>query len=156
MINNIVAFLTNENIYLIANWAVLPFWLLLIIMPSSAFARVLVHSIVAPLLLAVAYVYVAYEIYLSGNIFGGFELYLGLENLYSMFSEENFLLIFWLHFLSISLFAGAWISRDSQKFFVPRILTAVSLLLTYFSGPLGLIFYWFIRIFYSKKISFND
>ena len=93
MINNIVAFLTNENIYLIANWAVLPFWLLLIIMPSSAFARVLVHSIVAPLLLAVAYVYVAYEIYLSGNIFGGFELYLGLENLYSMFSEENFLLI---------------------------------------------------------------
>jgi len=156
MINNIVAFLTNENIYLIANWAVLPFWLLLIIMPSSALARVLVHSIVAPLLLAVAYVYVAYEIYLSGNIFGGFELYLGLENLYSMFSEENFLLIFWLHFLSISLFAGAWISRDSQKFFVPRILTAVSLLLTYFSGPLGLIFYWFIRIFYSKKISFND
>jgi hypothetical protein len=156
MINNIVAFLTNENIYLIANWAVLPFWLLLIIMPSSAFTRFLVHSIVAPLLLAVAYVYVAYEIYLSGNIFEGFELYLGLENLYSLFSEENFLLIFWLHFLSISLFAGAWISRDSQKFFVPRILTAVSLLLTYFSGPLGLFFYWFIRIFYSKKISFND
>ena len=46
----------------------------------------------------------------------GFELYSGLDGLYSMFSNEALLLIFWLHFLAISLFAGAWIVRDSKKY----------------------------------------
>ena len=32
----------------------------------------------------------------------------------------------------------------------------ISLILTYFTGPVGLVFYWFIRIFFAKKISFND
>ena len=34
-------------------------------------------------------------------IFDGFELYSGLDGLYSMFSNEILLLIFWLHFLAI-------------------------------------------------------
>ena len=36
MINNLVPLLSYENIYLIANWGVLPFWLLLIIMPNHS------------------------------------------------------------------------------------------------------------------------
>ena len=92
----------------------------------------------------------------NGNIFNSFELYRGLDGLYTVFSNEAFLLIFWLHFLAISLFMGAWIGRDSQKYMVSKFLVIVSLILTYFTGPLGLIIYWFIRIFFSKKISFND
>ena len=73
-----------------------------------------------------------------------------------MFANEVLLLIFWLHFLSISLFAGAWIVRDSRKFLIPKIITIPSLILTYFTGPIGLVFYWFIRIFFAKKVSFDD
>jgi flagellar biosynthesis protein FliQ len=73
-----------------------------------------------------------------------------------MFSSEALLLVFWLHFLTISLFAGAWIVRDSKKYFMPKIVTVPSLVLTYLTGPIGLVFYWFIRIFFAKKISFND
>ena len=149
-------YLTLENIFLFANWGVLPFWMLLVFAPNQSITRVLVHSIIAPLLLAAAYVFIAFKIYQDGNIFQGFELYLGLENLYTVYSNESFLLIFWLHFLSISLFVGAWISRDSQKYFVPRIFVIVSLIITYFTGPLGIVLYWFIRIFFSKKISFNE
>ena len=156
MINNIQTYLTYENIYLFANWGVLPFWFLLLIAPNHNLTKILVHSVIAPLLLATAYIFVAYKIYVNGNIFGGFDLYFGLDNLYSVYSEESFLLIFWLHFLSISLFIGSWIARDSFKFFVPRVLTIISLLLTYFAGPVGLVVYWFFRIFFSKKISFND
>ena len=86
----------------------------------------------------------------------GFELYNGLSGLYSMFANETLLLIFWLHFLSISLFAGAWIVRDSKKYFIPKIITIPSLIFTYFTGPIGLVFYWFIRIFFAKKVSFDD
>ena len=156
MINNIELFLTYENIYLIANWGVVPFWLLLIIDPSHNITKFFVHSVIVPLLLATAYIFIAYKIFLDGNLFNGFELYFGLENLYTVFSEESFLLIFWLHFLSISLFAGSWIARDSVKYSVPKVLTILSLILTYFGGPVGLFFYWFIRIFFAKKISFYD
>ena len=98
----------------------------------------------------------SYNLYLENNIFDGFELYSGLDGLYSMFANETLLLIFWLHFLAISLFAGAWIVRDARKFFIPKIIIIPSLVLTYFTGPLGLVLYWFFRIFFAKKISFND
>ena len=98
MINDLLELLTYENIYLFANWGVLPFWLLLIIFPNHLITSFLVQSIIAPLLLASAYGFIAYNIFLDGNILGGFELYYGLDELYSMFSNEAFLLIFWLHF----------------------------------------------------------
>jgi len=156
MINDLELYLTFENIYLVANWGVIPFWLMLIISPNHSLTRFMVHSIIAPLLLAIAYLFVAYKIYLGDSFLEGFNLYLGLEDLYAVYSNETFLLTFWLHFLSISLFVGSWITRDSQKYMIPRILTILSLVMTYFAGPVGLVFYWFIRIFFSKKISFND
>jgi len=156
MINNLLNILSYENIYLIANWSVVPFWLLLIILPNHNVTNFFVQSIIAPLLLASAYGFVAYDIFLKENILDSFELYRGLEDLYSMFSSEAFLLIFWLHFLAINLFLGAWISRDSQRYMVPRFFVIISLVLTYFTGPVGLLIYWFIRIFFAKKIGFND
>ena len=148
--------LSYENIYLIANWGVIPFWLLLIIFPNQSITNFFVQSIVAPLLLASAYSFVAYNIFLEKNILDSFELYVGLDGLYSMFSNEAFLLVFWLHFLAISLFTGAWIARDSQKYMIWKIFIILSLVLTYFTGPIGLVIYWFIRIFFAKKINFND
>ena len=156
MINDLLDILSYENIYLMANWGVIPFWLLLIILPNHGVTNFFVQSIIAPLLLASAYVFVAYNIFLERNILDSFELYRGLDGLYSMFSSEAFLLVFWIHFLSISLFLGAWISRDSQRYMVPRFFVIISLVLTYFTGPAGLLIYWFIRIFFAKKINFND
>ncbi len=156
MINNFLNVLTYENIYLIANIGVIPFWLLLIISPNQNISNFFAHSIIAPLFLGSAYAFVAYNIFLDGNIFNSFDLYRGIDGLYSMFSNEAFLLVFWLHFLSISLFLGSWIARDSQKYMVPRFFLIISLILTYFTGPVGLTIYWFIRIFFAKKISFND
>tara|TARA_A100001011_G_scaffold369077_1_gene424050 strand:+ start:383 stop:853 length:471 start_codon:yes stop_codon:yes gene_type:complete len=156
MINNFEEYLTLENIFLFSNWGVIPFWLLLLFSPNSSFTRFLVHSIIIPLMLGIAYIFIAYQIYLGDNLLDGFGLYLGLENLYAVFSDEKFLLIFWLHFLSISLFTGAWIARDSTRYSIPRSLTSLSLITTYFTGPLGIFLYWVIRIFFAKKISLNE
>ena len=156
MINDLLALVNSENIYLAANWGVIPFWLLLIFAPNHSLTNFFVQSIIVPMLLAVGYIYLSYNLYLENNIFGGFELYGGLDNLYSMFANESLLLIFWLHFLAISLFAGSWIVRDSKRYFIPKIITIPSLILTYFTGPVGILLYWFFRIFFAKKISFND
>ena len=156
MINNLISFLNFENIYLIANWGVIPFWLLLIFLPHHQITNFLVQSVIVPLLLAAGYIYLSFSLLKDGNILDGFQLYGDLDNLYAMFANETLLLIFWLHFLSISLFTGAWIVRDGKKYFIPKIVLIPSLILTYFTGPIGLVSYWFFRIFFAKKISFND
>ena len=156
MINNLLTLLTYENIYLIANWGVIPFWLLLIFLPNNQITNFFAQSIIPFLLLGVGYAYLSYKIYLENNIFDGFELYNGLDGLYSMFANEVLLLVFWLHFLALSLFLGTWIVRDSRKYLVSKIIVIPSLVLTYFTGPIGLVIYWFFRIFFAKKISFND
>ena len=156
MINDLLALIDSETIYLIANWGVIPFWLLLIIVPYNGLTNFFVQSVIPTLLLAIGYVYLSYNLYLENNIFDSFELYNGLDGLYSMFANETLLLLFWLHFLAISLFAGAWIVRDSRRYLIPRIIVIPSLIFTYFTGPVGLLIYWFIRIFFAKKISFND
>ncbi len=156
MINDLLQFLNYENIYLIANIGVIPCWLLLIFLPRATITKILVKSVIIPLLLSTAYIFISYQIYITENIFEIFNLYLGLDELYSLYSNEGFLLIFWLHFLTINLFAGSWIANDAQNFSVSRPLVIISLIATYFTGPVGLVLYWLIRIFYSKKINYYD
>ena len=98
-----------------------------------------------------------YQLIINGeNIFETFNLYLGIENLHSLFSNDAFLLIFWIHFLGINLFLGSWVSKDAIRYSVPKFLSGISLILIYFTGLLGLVLYWFIRIFFSKKINLHD
>ena len=150
-------YLTFENIYLWTNFGVLPFWLMLIIIPNSKVAQILINSIILPLILSVAYVYVFYQaILLDEPLFGIFKLYLSLDDLYTVFATENFLLIFWIHFLALNLFIGSWVSRDAVKYNMTRGLVFVPLVLIYLTGPLGLVLYWIFRIFYAKRLGFHD
>ena len=150
-------YLTFENIYLWINFGVLPFWLMLIIIPNSRVTQIFINSIVLPLFLSTAYVYVVYQaILLDEPIFNIFKLYLSLDNLYALFSSENFLLIFWIHFLALNLFLGSWVSRDGVKYNMSRSLVSIPLILIYFTGPLGLVLYWMFRVFYAKRLGFHD
>ena len=150
-------YLSSENIYLWANLGVLPFWSMLILMPNSRFTQIFVNSIIAPLILCTAYVYIIYQSFLLDEpILDFFLLYVSLDNLYTVFATESFLLIFWLHFLSLNLFLGSWVSRDSVKYNISRGLIFVPLIMIYFTGPIGLVLYWLIRTFYSKKLGFHD
>ena len=150
-------YLTFENIYLWINFGIFPFWLMLIIIPDSKFTTFFVNSVILPLILSTAYIYVIYQaILLEEPIFDTFKIYLSLENLYTIFATESFLLVFWLHFLALNLFLGSWISRDGVKYNMPRGLVFVPLILVYFTGPLGLVLYWIIRVFYAKKLGLHD
>ena len=150
-------YLTFENIYLWTNFAVLPFWFMLIIIPNSRITQLFVNSIVLPLILATAYVYVIYQaILLDEPVFDVLKLYLSLDNLYTVFATESFLLIFWIHFLALNLFLGSWVSRDGIKYNMSRSVITIPLILIYFTGPLGLVLYWLLRVFYAKRLGFHD
>ena len=106
-------YLTIENIYLWSNFGVLPFWILLLLAPNSKFTQFLINSIILPLIFAVLYSYLLYQAIISDDsIVEIFELYFGLDSLYTIFANEKFLLLFWIHFLFINLFIGSWASRD--------------------------------------------
>ncbi len=150
-------YLTFEVIYFWSNLGVLPFWLLLVLIPNSRITQISVNSIIIPLILASSYSYVFYQAILSEvSIFDFFTLYLSLEDLYTLFSLDSFLLLFWLHFLSLNLFLGSWVSRDGVKHNISRGLVFLPLILIYFTGPFGLVLYWLIRFFYAKKLGFHD
>ena len=150
-------YLTFESIYLWINFGILPFWLMLIILPNSKFTQFFVNSIILPLILTTIYVYIIYQtILLDEPISEIIKIYLSLDNLYTAFATESFLLVFWLHFLTLNLFLGSWISRDGVKYNMSRGLVSVPLILVYFTGPLGLVLYWIIRVFYAKRLSFHD
>ena len=146
-----------EIIYLWLSFGVLPFWLTLIFLPNSRVSLVFISSIFLPIIFSLIYGYMIYQLIINGeSIFGIFDLYLGIENLHLLFSNDIFLLIFWIHFLGINLFLGSWVSRDALRYSVPKFFSGISLISIYFTGPMGLVLYWFIRIFYSRKISLYD
>ena len=157
MIEQISSYFIIDTIYLWLNITIVPFWVLLIVFPQSRICNFIVTSIFPFIILGALYIYLIYFFFQSDYDFvRNFDLYLGLDSLRNLFSETSFLVLFWTHFVSINLFCGGWVVRDSQKYNVPRFLTFLPLLLIYFIGPIGIFLYWVFRIFYAKKISLYD
>ena len=157
MFENLQYYFTFEMIYLWINYGILPFWLILIFFPNSKLNQILVNSVIIPSILASTYAYIVYQSFiLDISLLSFFTLFLGLDNLYALFGDESFLLIFWIHFLTLNLFLGSWASRDGVKYSIPKWFMITPLLLIYFTGPVGLFIYWFLRIFFAKKLGFHD
>ena len=157
MIEQIYIYFTIEMIYLWVNLGVLPFWFLIIFFPQSQLCKYIATSIFPMFLLGGIYVFVIYKSYLNSYDFlTNFNLYLGIDYLSNLFDKKFFLLSFWIHFVSVNLFIGGWILNNSQKFSINKVLIAFPLIITYLTGPIGILFYWIIKIFYSKKIRLHD
>jgi hypothetical protein len=157
MIEEIYNYFTIEMLYYWVNLGVLPLWLILIFFPNSNVSRYFVTSIFPILILSGSYVFILYKSYLNSYDFiNNFSLYLGIDRLSDLFTDRSYLMMFWIHFISINLFTGGWIVRDSQKLSINKILVSIPLVITYLIGPIGLFFYWLIRIFYTKSINLYD
>ena len=157
MIEQIYNYFTIEVIYLWLNLGVLPFWIILILFPQSNICKILITSIFPTILFSFVYGYLIYSILESGyNFLDNFNLYFNISNLLELFTERSFLILFWIHFLAINLFCGGWIVNDYQKYNISKIIIFIPLILTYFIGPIGIFFYWIIKVFGAKKMSLYD
>tara|TARA_B100000745_G_scaffold234877_1_gene158310 strand:+ start:606 stop:1079 length:474 start_codon:yes stop_codon:yes gene_type:complete len=157
MIEQIYNYFTIEIIYLWLNLGVLPFWFTLIFFPESKICKIFAISIFPVFIFSLIYCYLIYKIFLSGyDLLNNFDLYLGLNELLNLFNDRSFLILFWIHFLAINLFSAGWIVKDYQKFNISKVLMFFPLIITYFIGPLGILIYWVVRIFYAKKINLFD
>ena len=152
MIEEIYNFFNNEMLYLWVNIGVLPFWFLIVFFPQSHLCKYLATSIFPIFILSGVYVFVLYQAYLiSYDFIGNFNLYLGLNYVSELFDDELYLLLFWIHFVAVNLFIGTWILKDSQKLNMNKLILSLPLITTYLIGPIGILLYWVIRIFYAKS-----
>ena len=157
MFEQIYSYFVIETLYMWINLGVLPFWFILIFFPQSHICRFFVTSIFPIFILSGAYIFILYKSYLIGYDFGGnFTLYLGLNELSRLFEDHLYLMLFWTHFISINLFVAGWIVKDSQRFYINKVLVAIPLIITYLIGPIGLFIYWIFRIFYAKKMNLYE
>ena len=157
MIEQIYNYFTIEMLYYWVNLGILPFWLILIFFSQSNLCRIFVTSIFPVFILSGTYIFILYKSFLNSyNFIGNFNLYLSIDDLSNLFSDSSFLIMFWVHFISINLFTGGWIIKDSQKFSINKIILIIPLVITYLIGPLGLFIYWLIRIFYAKNLKLYD
>jgi len=168
MLETIKEFFSLEMIYQFANIGVIPLWLLIILAPSSKITQGLVNNLFIPFIMALTYGYLAFEqIYPSGtfddfikkdplDVLNNFKLYLGLDELMSLMDNTLFVLIFWIHFLALSLFLGIWIAKDAIKQGINKFIVIFPLILTYFSGPVGLFLYLFLRLLIAQKFRLHD
>ena len=157
MIEQIYTFFTIEMVYLWSNLGVLPFWFMLIFFPKSQISKVFIISIFPIFILGLVYTYLLYIMYLDGYEFlQNFKLYMGFAEILNLFENQLFLILFWVHFLAINLFCGGWIVNDSQLFNMNKFFVSLPLIITYLIGPVGIFFYWIIRIFYSKRLRLYD
>ena len=157
MIEQIYNYFTIEMIYFWLNLGVIPFWLILVFFPQTRICKIFTISVFPIFILSLIYCYSIYQIFQYGYDFSiNLRLYLGMNEISNLFSNNSFLILFWIHFLSVNLFCGAWIVNDYQKFGISKILMFLPLIITYFIGPIGIFVYWILRIFYAKRITLYD
>ena len=120
----------------LGNLAVLPAWVLLLVLPRWRGTQ-LIAALVAPALIAAIYgVLLLSQLGAEGG--GGFGSVAGIQRL---FANPYVLVAGWYHYLAFDLVVGAWETRDAMRMGLPIWLRAPALGLTLLLGPLGLLLY---------------
>ena len=141
-----------EILFKAANYAIIPFWLLLIVAPRWSWTQRLVYGPVALLLLSPIY---AYMLFGYGPAPEGVEL----RSLYGVmqgFSVPQLVVAGWVHYLIFDLFVGAWETRDAQRRGIPHLLVIPCLITTLLVGPLGLLLYVLLRFFAKGVLEYDE
>lgn len=136
-----------EAIFKICNTAAPIGWLLMIFVPRWKWTRLIVLSGLYPLLLGI--VYLALIVIFFGESAGDFNSLAGVAKL---FENPYALTAGWIHYLAFDMFIGAWEVKDSQKHGISHLLVLPCLGLTFIFGPIGLILYFIIKYFKTKKL----
>ena len=123
-----------EYLYNGANVFVLPFWLLMVVLPSWSVTRKVMASTLPFVPLALAYIYCFVNSLDPESV----ESFANptLSAIAALFADEKVMATGWIHFVVMDLFVGRWIYWQGQE---KGIFTRHSLALCLFAGPIGLL-----------------
>jgi hypothetical protein len=127
--------LSADLIFNIANLFVLPFWLLMIVLPNWQISRQVMGSYIPFILLALLYVGLFFSIEITPETAAALANP-KLTDITQLFSDNRAAAAGWVHFLVMDLFVGRWIYQEGQA---KNLITTHSLILCLFAGPFGLL-----------------
>jgi hypothetical protein len=131
-----------ESIFLLANLLVMPFWLLMILLPFWRWTEKIMRSLwtVVPAALAYALLVLPGIPALFGDLANP-----SLTTIAALLGTPAGATIGWIHFLAFDLFVGRWAYLDSRQRGLHPLLVSPTLFFILMFGPLGLLLYLSIR-----------
>jgi hypothetical protein len=129
-------------LFQIGNLLVLPFWLLMIVLPHWRWTQRIAGSpwIAAP----TALIYALLVLPRVGTLLPSLAQPT-LSSVAALLGTPEAAAIAWAHFLAFDLLAGRWEYLDSQARGISVWIMAPVLLLTFLLGPLGFLLYLLVR-----------
>ena len=135
--------MTAAAVFSIANTAVLPMWLLMIVLPKWKVTRFLIDYKVVPLALSLVYAF-----YIGVSIQSGGGLDFGsLDSVMALFTKENAVLAGWVHYLAFDLLVGMWMIDQNRELGIHQLLMVPCLIGSFMLGPVGFLLFMGIRSF---------
>jgi hypothetical protein len=132
----------SEALFQVSNIFVLPFWLLMIVLPYWRWTQRIIASpwIAAP----TALIYAILVLPSAATLLPALAQPT-LAGIAALLGTPGAAAIAWAHFLTFDLLTGRWAYLDSRAHKISAWLMTPILLLTFLLGPLGFLLYLFVR-----------
>lgn len=139
-----------ESLFRLTSAYPLPLWLAMILAPRHPWTERASRSSFLLGGAAVNYILALFAA-LRGNGQDQMPDFSSLEGIRQGLSTPPGALAAWNHMVALDLFTGAWIYRQSRRLNAPAWVRIPALLLTFVTGPLGLLFFLLWRAVGSRQ-----
>lgn len=131
-----------------ANLWIMPFWLLMIVLPHWNWTKRIIGSlwIVAPLLLAYALLVLPQALAVLPALLNP-----TISGIAGLLGTPTGAAIGWIHFLAFDLFVGRWVYLDSRTRQITAWVASPILFLILMFGPFGLLLYLLVRMAFGEQ-----
>jgi len=131
-----------DTIFAISSLFTMPFWLLMIFLPSWRWTERIMHSLWTIVPAALAYtLLVVPRVPALLPLLANPEL----ASIATLLGTPSGATIGWIHFLAFDLFVGRWAYLESRQRNIHPVLTAFVLFFILMFGPLGFMLYLLLR-----------
>jgi hypothetical protein len=137
-----------ETVFQLSNLLVMPFWLLMILLPHWTWTKRIMASLwtVVPASLLYAILVAPNFVALLGELANP-----SLGPIAALLGTPEGATIAWVHFLAFDLFVGRWAYLDSRQHGFTAWLVSPVLFLVLMFGPLGLALYLGLRALLPRR-----
>lgn len=136
-----------DQVFQIANSLALFSWIFLIVANKWRWTfKILIGIVITAL--GLIYAYFISQAMTSGM---SFESFGSLDGIVAGFQNKKAALAGWIHYLAFDLMVGIWIVYNARKNQIPFLFIVPCLLGTFMLGPVGLLIYLILRMFYRKS-----
>lgn len=140
--------MSAENLFQFVNLLALIGWVLMIAVPRAKITQAAVFSGGVILFIGGVY-FILIATYFSPDNFENFST---LDGVMALFKDPMGVVAGWAHYLAFDLFVGLWITHNGLKLGLSRWVLFPCQILTFMFGPIGLLTYYLVRFFKTKRI----